>query len=319
MNLNQINFNTQLENFNCFEKQPHIAVGISGGPDSMCLAHLLNQWIKLKKGKLSALVFDHGIRGNSKDESFQVKDMLTKTIKQKAIIIKPKKNTLIKKNMVNARLNRFEGLINFCNKNKILHLFLGHHIDDNLETFLIRKINGSNLEGLGSIDKITYFRNIQLVRPLIEIKKISILKYNKKNKVNYLNDPSNRDINYTRVKVRNFLDNENIKKKVKKDFINLKKQIPNYKKMVWELFLLIIYDIKSHIVKIKFDKFIKYDKLIIEKHVLIILKYLNKINQTKSSKINIFIDSINNPDFKIFNLSGVIIQKKSNFLIFYPN
>ena len=51
--------------------------------------------------------------------------------------------------MAQARNNRFKGLINFCNKNNILHLFLGHHFDDNLETYLIRKINGSNLEGLG--------------------------------------------------------------------------------------------------------------------------------------------------------------------------
>lgn len=140
MNLNQIIFNSKLEILNCFEKNPHIAVGISGGPDSMCLAYLLYKWIKLKKGKFSALVFDHGIRDNSEEESLQVKKMLNKTLKTKAIIIKPNKNAFIKKSMSNARLNRFEGLIKYCNKNNIPHLFLGHHIDDNLETFLIRKL-----------------------------------------------------------------------------------------------------------------------------------------------------------------------------------
>ena len=45
-------------------------------------------------------------------------------------IIKAKKNKLIKKNMADARINRFDGLLNFCNKNNILHLFLGHHCDD---------------------------------------------------------------------------------------------------------------------------------------------------------------------------------------------
>ena len=95
MNLNQLYLNSYLDNLICFEKNPHVAVGVSGGPDSMCITHLLNRWIKLKKGKLSALVFDHGIRNNSKEESLQVREMLTKILKTEAIIIKPIKNTLI--------------------------------------------------------------------------------------------------------------------------------------------------------------------------------------------------------------------------------
>lgn len=319
MILNKTNFNSYLEKLNCFEKNPHIAVGVSGGPDSMCLAYMLNGWKKLKKGKLSALIFDHRIRDNSQEESYQVKNMLSQSLKIEATIIKPNKETLIKKSMANARKNRFEGLIYFCNKNNISHLFLGHHLDDNLETFLIRKINGSNLEGLGSIDKITYYKNIQILRPLIELKKTSILSYNKRNKVNYLKDPSNENLNYTRVKVRNFLENKKLKKIVNKDFSNLKKKIPNYKKMIWELFLTIICDIQLYKIKINFDKITKFDSLIIEKHVLLILKFLNKNNLTKSTKINIFIDKIKSPGFKIFNLSGVIIKKKSNLLIFSLN
>jgi len=319
MILNQANFNSYLEKLNCFEKAPHVAVGVSGGPDSMCLAYLLNSWAKLRKGKLSVLIFDHGIRKNSKEESLLVQQILSKKIKTKTYIIKPNKNTLIRKNMSNARINRFEGLINFCNKNNILHLFLGHHIDDNFETFLIRKINGSNLEGLGSINNITNYKNIQILRPLIEIKKTSILSYNKKNKLNYIVDPSNKDINYTRVKVRNFLKNKDFKKIVMNDFFNIKEQVPNYKKMIWELFLSILYEVKYHTIKIKFDKINKFDRLIIEKHISIVLKFLKNNNNTKSSKINIFIDSMINPGFKIFNLSGVIIQKKSNFLIFSLN
>ena len=319
MILNQFNFFSYLENLRCFEKNPHISVGVSGGPDSMCLAHLLNKWIRLKKGKLSVLVFDHGIRNNSEEESFQVKYILKKIIKAEIFIIKPKKNALINKSMSNARINRFGGLINFCNKKSIPHLFLGHHIDDNLETFLIRKINGSNLEGLGSIDKITYYKNIQILRPLIEVTKKSILNYNNKNQVSYLIDPSNKDINYTRVKVRNFLEKKDFKNIIQKDFNNIKKQIPNYKKMIWELFLTILCEVKSHKIKIRFDKITKFNDLIIEKHVLIILKFLKKNSLTKSSKINVFIDSFRSSNFKIFNLSGVIIQKKSNFLIFYIN
>ena len=81
----------------------------------MALAYLLNKWIKYKKGKLTAIVFDHGIRHNSKIESFQVKKMLT-DLGIYSLIIRPNKNKPIKKNMSNARDNRFEGLIKLCKK-----------------------------------------------------------------------------------------------------------------------------------------------------------------------------------------------------------
>ena len=102
-------------NLKYFEKKPHIAVGVSGGPDSMALLYLLNKWIKLKKGKLTALIFDHNIRSESKEESYHVKNML-KNFKVEVFIIKANKNKFKKKNMADARFNRFEGLINFCKK-----------------------------------------------------------------------------------------------------------------------------------------------------------------------------------------------------------
>ena len=83
-------FLSLLKNIKNFEKKPHIAVGVSGGPDSMLLTYLLLKWIKLKKGKLTALVFDHNIRSNSKNESYKVKKMLS-NYNVETFIIRPKK------------------------------------------------------------------------------------------------------------------------------------------------------------------------------------------------------------------------------------
>ena len=49
-----------------FENKPHIAVGVSGGSDSMCLCLLCNKWIQKNGGRLTALILDHGLQKNQK-------------------------------------------------------------------------------------------------------------------------------------------------------------------------------------------------------------------------------------------------------------
>ncbi len=316
MLLNETIFFSYLNRYNCFEKHPSIAVGVSGGPDSLALVFLLSKWIKLKQGTLNALIFDHGIRSNSKKESLEVKHILD-TLKINSKILRPKKNNTIKKNMAQARSNRLNGLINFCIKNNIIHLFLGHHFDDNLETYLIRQVNGSNFEGLGSMKEISYFNKIQLIRPFLNINKKSILKFNNKNKLFFLNDPSNKDENYTRVKVRNFLQKKNYKKLVKYDFINIKKEIPVYKDMIWTYFIETLCEVKSKNIKINISKLLKFDIIIVERIILICLKFFSIQNfKVRHSKITLFINELKKPGFRIFDLSNVSITKKGEFLIF---
>ena len=317
MLLNEINFFSYLNNLKCFEKFPHVAVGVSGGPDSIALVYLVNKWIKSKDGKLSALIFDHRIRVNSKQESFHVRDILI-DLNINARILKTKKNKLIKKNMAQARNNRFEGLITYCKKNHIHHLFLGHHFDDNLETYLIRKINGSNFEGLGSMEEITYFKKIQILRPFIKIKKNSILRFNKKNNLIFLNDPSNKDLNYTRVKVRNFLQNNKYQKLIKYDFLNLKKEMPYYKYMIWKCLIDSLTEVKPKSIKINRNKLLKFDDIVIEKIILLCLKFFSDQKyKARSSKINLFINQMKKSSFKFFNLTGVSIKKNEGLLTFF--
>ncbi len=317
MLLNEINFFSYLNNLKCFEKYPHVAVGVSGGPDSIALVYIINKWIKSKQGKLSALIFDHRIRSNSEQESYKVRDILI-DLNISARILKTKKNKPIKKNMAQARNNRFEGLITFCSNNNIHHLFLGHHFDDNLETYLIRKINGSNFEGLGSMEEITYFKKIQILRPFIKINKNSILSFNKKNKLVFINDPSNKDVNYTRVKVRNFLQNNKYKKSIKYDFINLKKEMPYYRNMVWKCLMDTLAEVKPKRIKINRNKLLIFDDLIIEKIILLCLKFFSDQKyKSRSSKINLFISEMKKSSFKIFNLTGVYIKKNQGLLTFY--
>ena len=97
----------------------------------------------------------------------------------------------------NLAENRFEKMQHYCNKNGIFHLFIAHHFDDNIETFLLRKIAGSNFEGLNCMQKNILFNKVKIIRPLLSFTKKQLINYNKKMKLEYFEDPSNKDRKYT--------------------------------------------------------------------------------------------------------------------------
>ena len=68
-------FHTINKNY-LFENKPTIAVGVSGGPDSIALVFILRKWIKNKKGNLIALIVDHQLRKNSYLEAKEVRSFL---------------------------------------------------------------------------------------------------------------------------------------------------------------------------------------------------------------------------------------------------
>ena len=173
-----------------FEKKPSIAVAVSGGPDSMSLSFLVNAFIKYKKGKLMALIVDHRIRKNSKKEAKFISTYLDKN-NINSQILTANKDKVSKKSMNEARNNRYNLLTDFCIKNNILHLFIAHHKDDNLETFLNRKLAGSDFYGLKSMSELSFYNRVNIIRPLLNSSKEMLLDYNKKNKIEYINEPSN--------------------------------------------------------------------------------------------------------------------------------
>ena len=146
MNLTNKEFIKYIEKRYTFENKPSVAVAVSGGPDSMSLLFLTNTFIKYKKGNLMALIVDHRIRKNSKEEARFISTYLDKN-NINSQILTANKDKVRKKSMNEARDNRYNLLTDYCIKNNILHLFIAHHKDDNLETFLSRKIAGSDFYG----------------------------------------------------------------------------------------------------------------------------------------------------------------------------
>ena len=317
MKITQKFFNQNLQKNYLFETSPKIAVAVSGGPDSMCLVYLLNNWIKKKKGTLIALIVDHKIRKNSLKEATYINKYLKK-LKIRSKIIQVNKHNIIKKNMNEARKNRFKNLIKYCEKKNILHLFLGHHHDDNLETYLLRKIAGSNFEGLRSIQNKSLVKQLRILRPLLDFKKKDILAFNYNNKINFIEDSSNYDFKYSRVLVRNFLsENPEFAENIIANFENIKKYYPLFKQMIFQVFNKVIYKIYNNSIVVENKNFFIQDTEIQNKIVEIIYKFLQpKRRNPRYQQIQLMIKLIKSKENLKTNLAGIIVKKDKFFISF---
>lgn len=194
----------------------HIAVAVSGGGDSMALVLLLKNWCAEKKFKLTALIVDHGLRKNSTAEAAQVGGWMTDLNIDHHILkwLGDKPATNIQDE---ARKMRYLLLGNWCADNDIKHLFLAHHQNDQAETFLIRLFRGSGIDGLSAMEKMAPFpvkdfdKNYPfLCRPLLDVPKEKLTQFLNEQAQQWVEDPSNQDVKYTRIQIRELLRSSEI-------------------------------------------------------------------------------------------------------------
>mgnify|MGYP001245213342 CR=1 FL=1 len=316
MKLNKKDFINHINSNFHFEKTPKISVAVSGGPDSMALIYLTKLWLEKINGNLIGLIVNHGLRKESKNEALEVKKIL-KDLKINSYILNVTKNKLVKHNMSEARDNRYSKMIHYCKKNKILHLFVAHHKDDNLETYLIRKISGSNIEGLFGMNDTTVKDKIQIVRPLLNVTKKQIYNFLKKENIKYLEDPSNLSEKYTRPIVRNFLKNNKISKEIDRDFKFIRNYQTSYRGMIWQKFNRLALSATRSKIVIELSSMKKENFLVFEKIINLVFKYFfGSKNYIRSTKIEILWNALHNKNFKMFNIKGLLIKKNDRLLIF---
>ena len=179
-------------------------VAVSGGPDSLALSFLAKIFSIKNFLNVKYLIVDHKLRKESTSEAKYVQKILKKYLISLEILTwngpKPKKNI-----QSLARDKRYELLIRKAKKFNIKNILLGHHLDDLFENFFIRILRGSGLNGLISLDKKTEKDGVNLVRPLINVDKKDLIYISKNIFGLYVEDPTNQDDKYKRVKIRNFL------------------------------------------------------------------------------------------------------------------
>jgi len=172
-----------------------VIAAFSAGPDSCCLALILNKLKEKYNLNIILAYFNHGWRKEANDEEEFTKNFAQK-LNLKYIIQKAPKEA--EKTEEKARELRYIFLENAAKENNSDVVFLAHNKNDNVETIIYRIIKGTSIKGTRAIQekREIYFR------PLLNIEKKEILKYLKENNQKYMIDNSNEETKYKRNYIR---------------------------------------------------------------------------------------------------------------------
>ncbi|MDY5057922.1 MAG: tRNA lysidine(34) synthetase TilS [Bacilli bacterium] len=280
----------------------YVVIGVSAGPDSMCLLDLLQK-------KTTKIVVCH-INHNVRKESIEEEEYITKYCQDKNIILeKTTINNYQENNFENeARKKRYIFYEEILKKYNSKTLLLAHHGDDLIETILMKISRGSNLEGYAGIKEVSNVKNYQIIRPLLKYTKEDIINYNKSNNIKYYNDSSNQSTNYTRNRYR-----LNILPLLKKEDKNIHKKYLKYSKTLIEYDDYIKREVKRNINNVYKDNIINIDNLNKLDTFLIKNILYNIMNNIYQNKNNIITDR------HIQNIISLLNNTKPNIKIDLPN
>jgi len=178
-----------------------IGVAVSGGSDSTALLHLMHQWAGGAGVMLHAVTVDHGLRDAAAGEA--------KSVARMCAGLGIDHSTLRwtgwdgKGNLQDqARRARYGLMSGWAREHGIEMIALGHTIEDQAETFLMRLARGSGVDGLSGMATRRRSDGVTWVRPVLLQRRQDLRGYLQRHDVEWIDDPTNEDERFARVKIR---------------------------------------------------------------------------------------------------------------------
>lgn len=181
-------------------------VGLSGGADSTSLLHLLAPVAAQCHAQLTALIVNHNLRADAAGEARAVQSWCQAAgISAEILTVTQSPPQAGRQEWARAR--RYELLSRRVRTTGGL-LWLAHHYDDQCETIAMRLSHNSGLSGLAAMKEITILQSVPVLRPLLSVPKSDLVRFCDQYALHYVNDPSNDDARYERVRWRKILQND---------------------------------------------------------------------------------------------------------------
>ena len=192
-----------IETNNLIKENEHIIVGVSGGPDSVCLLHVLSSLRYEYRLTLTVVHVNHGLRGKDADNDQKYTEELCKTMGLNCYTFKKDIKKISKQKGLSeeeaGREERYKAFYEVKDKVNADKIAVAQNLNDQAETLLIRLLRGSGLDGLSAIDHI---RENCVIRPILDISRAEIERYCEENNLNPQIDKTNLETKYTRNKIR---------------------------------------------------------------------------------------------------------------------
>ncbi|MGK2906170.1 MAG: tRNA lysidine(34) synthetase TilS [Desulfuromonadales bacterium] len=197
-------FHKSLITSGCIPTGCRVLVAVSGGADSVALLHLLRHAADSMDFSLEVAHLDHALRDTSREDALFVENLcadlgVTLTVERRDVaeIARQRKGNLEEV----ARQVRRDFLLTTAQVRNCHLIALGHHADDQAETFLMRLLRGAGPAGLASMCMIS----APVVRPLLPFHRADLLAYLKEAGISWREDESNLDQGLTRNRIRHNL------------------------------------------------------------------------------------------------------------------
>jgi tRNA(Ile)-lysidine synthase len=184
-----------------------VLVAVSGGPDSVCLAHFLTQMGRRNGLTLELFHIHHGLRGRAADADLKSVQRLGRLLGVPVQIARADVKGVAKKRGLGleeaGRLERYRLLADRARRGRFDAVATGHQLDDQAETVLLHLLRGTSLEGLGGIPpRRPLVPGVELIRPLLPLTRAEVREYLRQHALSSREDASNRDEKFRRNWVR---------------------------------------------------------------------------------------------------------------------
>ena len=181
-----------------------LGVAVSGGGDSMALMLLLQGWAEAHGVLLFVASVDHGLREAAAEEAAMVGDA-AHALGLRHDILRWQDWDGRGNVQAEARAARYDLLAQWAGRHELDGVALGHTADDLAETFLMRLARGSGVDGLAAMQARSLREGVVWLRPLLSIAREELRDFLRDRAVGWVDDPSNDDPRYDRVKTRKAL------------------------------------------------------------------------------------------------------------------
>lgn len=183
-----------------------VVIGVSGGPDSVALLHMLFKIAPHFSLRLGVAHLNHCLRQNDSDNDAEFVESLAATFDLPCYVQKRDIRRYQREKKLSledaARHVRYEFLDHIANTYQYNKIALGHHADDNAELVLMNLFRGTGTLGLSGIPPK---RDEKIIRPMIRLKRADIIKFLDQNRLKYVFDRTNADTRHLRNRVRHDL------------------------------------------------------------------------------------------------------------------